>query len=100
MYELNLDQSPQDINKEQFQLESVRLQAFVAATGPGYKELRENTLEGGQRPPNSLPLPPTSREDLRLDGYLEYSHAAKALFINKHPCLLRDSNPGPMTQCH
>ncbi|GFU17100.1 hypothetical protein TNCV_1853591 [Trichonephila clavipes] len=25
------------------------------------------------------PLPPTLREDLRLDGYLEYPHAAKAL---------------------
>ncbi|GFX09578.1 hypothetical protein TNCV_2029441 [Trichonephila clavipes] len=27
---------------------------------------------GGQMPPTSLPLPPSSREDLRLDGYLEY----------------------------
>ncbi|GFV96949.1 uncharacterized protein TNCV_4351621 [Trichonephila clavipes] len=26
---------------------------------------------GAQRPPTSLPLPPTSREDLRLEGYLE-----------------------------
>ncbi|GFV08080.1 DUF4817 domain-containing protein [Trichonephila clavipes] len=25
---------------------------------------------GGQRPPTSLPLPPTSQEDLQLDGYL------------------------------
>ncbi|GFT91552.1 hypothetical protein TNCV_3903451 [Trichonephila clavipes] len=32
MDELNLDQAPQDINKEEFQLECVRLQAFVAAT--------------------------------------------------------------------
>ncbi|GFV92341.1 hypothetical protein TNCV_3949511 [Trichonephila clavipes] len=38
MYELNLDQAPQDINKEEFQLESVRLQAFVAATDPGCKK--------------------------------------------------------------
>ncbi|GFT39882.1 uncharacterized protein TNCV_3286591 [Trichonephila clavipes] len=56
------------------------------------------TFEGehpgyGQEPPNSLPFPPTTREDLRLDGYLEYSHAAKAQNIYKHPCLLRDSNP-------
>ncbi|GFY02827.1 hypothetical protein TNCV_3507071 [Trichonephila clavipes] len=28
---------------------------------------------GGQGPPTSLPLPPTTREDLRLDGYLEYT---------------------------
>ncbi|GFW84223.1 hypothetical protein TNCV_4878861 [Trichonephila clavipes] len=35
MNELNLDQAPQDINKEEFQLERVRLQAFVAATESG-----------------------------------------------------------------
>ncbi|GFV52949.1 uncharacterized protein TNCV_2876171 [Trichonephila clavipes] len=33
--ELNLDQAPQNINKE-FQLERARLQAFVAATDPGW----------------------------------------------------------------
>ncbi|GFX31919.1 uncharacterized protein TNCV_3408341 [Trichonephila clavipes] len=38
MDELNLDQAPQDINKEEFQLERVRLQAFVAATDPGCKK--------------------------------------------------------------
>ncbi|GFS79496.1 dimer_Tnp_hAT domain-containing protein [Trichonephila clavipes] len=37
MDELNLDQAPQDIHKE-FQLERVRLQTFVAATGPGCKK--------------------------------------------------------------
>ncbi|GFW93977.1 hypothetical protein TNCV_4812951 [Trichonephila clavipes] len=47
---------------------------------------------GWSGPPTYLPLPPITREDLRLDGYLEYSHAAKALNIYKHPCLLRDSN--------
>ncbi|GFT55536.1 hypothetical protein TNCV_3320511 [Trichonephila clavipes] len=49
----------------------------------------------GQGPPPSLSLPPTSGENLRLAGYLEYSHATKALYIDKHPCLLRDSNLGP-----
>ncbi|GFX57814.1 uncharacterized protein TNCV_943741 [Trichonephila clavipes] len=53
---------------------------------------------GGQRPPTSLPLPPTSRKDLRLDDYLKYPHAAKALYIYKHPCLPRDSNPDPTVQ--
>ncbi|GFW52880.1 slit-like protein [Trichonephila clavipes] len=38
MDELNLDQAHQDINKEEFQLESVRLQAFVAATDPAVKK--------------------------------------------------------------
>ncbi|GFV26916.1 RWD domain-containing protein [Trichonephila clavipes] len=38
MGELNLDQAPQDINKEEFQLERVRLQAFLAATDPGCKK--------------------------------------------------------------
>ncbi|GFT79478.1 hypothetical protein TNCV_604721 [Trichonephila clavipes] len=38
MHELNLDQAPQDINKEEFQLERVRLQAFEAAVEPGCKK--------------------------------------------------------------
>ncbi|GFW25681.1 uncharacterized protein TNCV_1309421 [Trichonephila clavipes] len=38
IYELNLDQAPQDINKEEFQLQRVRLQAFVAVTDPGCKK--------------------------------------------------------------
>ncbi|GFV05163.1 uncharacterized protein TNCV_223771 [Trichonephila clavipes] len=38
MDELNLDQAPQNINKEEFQVERVRLQAFVAATEPGCKK--------------------------------------------------------------
>ncbi|GFW73609.1 uncharacterized protein TNCV_1540641 [Trichonephila clavipes] len=57
--------------------------------------LRKNTLGGSQEPPTSLPLPPATREDLWLDGYLEYPHAMKALYIYKHPCLPQDSNPGP-----
>ncbi|GFW94838.1 hypothetical protein TNCV_4248781 [Trichonephila clavipes] len=47
---------------------------------------------GRQRTPTSLPLIPASREELQLNSYLEYSHAVKALYIYKHPCLLRDSN--------
>ncbi|GFX84249.1 uncharacterized protein TNCV_3975961 [Trichonephila clavipes] len=38
MDELNLDQAPQDINKKEFQLQRVRLQAFVAATDPSCKQ--------------------------------------------------------------
>ncbi|GFW91639.1 hypothetical protein TNCV_4500581 [Trichonephila clavipes] len=45
-----------------------------------------------------LSFPPTSREDSQLDGYLEYLHAAKTLYIYKHPCLLRESNSGSTTQ--
>ncbi|GFW24220.1 hypothetical protein TNCV_1847791 [Trichonephila clavipes] len=37
--------------------------------------LRKNTSGSGQWPSTSLPLPSTSQEDLRLDGYLEYPHA-------------------------
>ncbi|GFX24600.1 uncharacterized protein TNCV_3343801 [Trichonephila clavipes] len=36
--DINLDQPPQDINKEEFQLVRVRVQAFVAATYPGCKK--------------------------------------------------------------
>ncbi|GFY01758.1 uncharacterized protein TNCV_1467501 [Trichonephila clavipes] len=53
---------------------------------------------GGSLSPTSHPLPPTSREDLKLDGCLEYPYAAKTLYIYKHPCLHRDSNPSPMSQ--
>ncbi|GFY22609.1 uncharacterized protein TNCV_2178701 [Trichonephila clavipes] len=38
MNELHLDQAPQDIITEEFQLKSVRLQAFIAATDPGCKK--------------------------------------------------------------
>ncbi|GFU99868.1 uncharacterized protein TNCV_1257171 [Trichonephila clavipes] len=38
MEELILDQAPQDINKEEFHLERVCLQAFIAATDPGCKK--------------------------------------------------------------
>ncbi|GFY16801.1 uncharacterized protein TNCV_4338021 [Trichonephila clavipes] len=51
-----------------------------------------------QGPPTSFPRPPTSREDLRLDGYLKYLHTAKALYFYKHQCLRQDSNPGPTAQ--
>ncbi|GFV76170.1 uncharacterized protein TNCV_4672591 [Trichonephila clavipes] len=56
------------------------------------------TPEGGQGPPTSLPFPPTSRENLKLDGYLEYPHATKALYIFKHPGLFQDLNPDPTAQ--
>ncbi|GFX04185.1 uncharacterized protein TNCV_3973341 [Trichonephila clavipes] len=54
--------------------------------------LREKFLEGGQEPSTTLPFPLTSLDDSRFDGYLEYPHAAKAIY--KNSCLLRDSNPG------
>ncbi|GFW19589.1 putative DD41D transposase [Trichonephila clavipes] len=38
MDELNLVQALQDVHKKEFQLERVRLQAFVAATDPGCKK--------------------------------------------------------------
>ncbi|GFT36538.1 hypothetical protein TNCV_1344901 [Trichonephila clavipes] len=47
MDELNLDQAPQDINKEEFQLERVRLQAFVAATDPGCKKRTHKSVSLG-----------------------------------------------------
>ncbi|GFT08529.1 hypothetical protein TNCV_5024291 [Trichonephila clavipes] len=45
--------------------------------------------------PPLFPFPPISREDLRLDGYLEYLYAEKAQYIYKHPCLLRHFDPRP-----
>ncbi|GFX12948.1 hypothetical protein TNCV_3659441 [Trichonephila clavipes] len=43
-------------------------------------------------PLTSLFLPPTSREDLWLNDFLNNTHAAQAVYIYKHPYLLRDSN--------
>ncbi|GFW12057.1 uncharacterized protein TNCV_4531221 [Trichonephila clavipes] len=55
--------------------------------------LRENTLEGRHCPSISLPLPPTIRGELRLDGYLEYPHAVKAWGYSK--LHLQTSMPSP-----
>ncbi|GFX91885.1 hypothetical protein TNCV_3577151 [Trichonephila clavipes] len=52
----------------------------------------ENRGQGLHLPLFPIHLP---HEDLRLDGYLEYPLAAVALYIYKHPCLLRDSKPVP-----
>ncbi|GFW47500.1 hypothetical protein TNCV_2437191 [Trichonephila clavipes] len=52
----------------------------------------------GQRPTFSLLLPQTSREDLRLDGYLEYPQAVQAIHTYNHPYLLRDLNPDSKAQ--
>ncbi|GFV35990.1 hypothetical protein TNCV_2867481 [Trichonephila clavipes] len=54
--------------------------------------------EDGQGPHTSPLFPPTSRENLQLDGYLEYPHATKALRIYKQPCFLRNSSPDPTAQ--
>ncbi|GFT55105.1 hypothetical protein TNCV_2325981 [Trichonephila clavipes] len=75
----------------------IRIRRRTGQKGTGEKEVhhecdfvrfRPNFEEehpgGNQRPSTSLPLPPTSRENLWLDGYLEYPHAAKALYIYKH----------------
>ncbi|GFV16108.1 hypothetical protein TNCV_3378721 [Trichonephila clavipes] len=75
------------------------LLALALSTMLGFARFHPN-FEGeypgdSQRPPRSLPVPPTSREDLRLDGCSEYFHAAKALYIYQHLCLLRGSIPWP-----
>ncbi|GFS50036.1 hypothetical protein TNCV_1836701 [Trichonephila clavipes] len=56
----------------------------------------EHHRRDGDLPP--LPLPSISQEDFQLNEYLEYLYAAQALYICKHPCFLRDSNPGHMKQ--
>ncbi|GFX22021.1 hypothetical protein TNCV_2429271 [Trichonephila clavipes] len=56
----------------------------------------EGALPGGdQGSQTSLPPPPISRVNLRLDGYLEYTDAAKTLYIYKHPCLPPGFEPRP-----
>ncbi|GFV97531.1 hypothetical protein TNCV_2040391 [Trichonephila clavipes] len=56
---------------------------------------RESTMRGQGL---LTSLPPTSRDDMRLDGYFEYPHVAKELHIYKQPCLIRDSNRGHTAQ--
>ncbi|GFW05305.1 hypothetical protein TNCV_3358241 [Trichonephila clavipes] len=52
---------------------------FVKSTDVG-----EHSV-GGQGPPTSFPLPPTSRVDLRLGGYLEYPMPQRHYtFTNNH----------------
>ncbi|GFT43476.1 uncharacterized protein TNCV_815211 [Trichonephila clavipes] len=58
----------------------------------------EGKHPGGPGPPTSLPLPPSSQEDLRLDGYLECPYSVNALYVYKHLCILWDSKPGSTTQ--
>ncbi|GFT58296.1 hypothetical protein TNCV_2118111 [Trichonephila clavipes] len=50
-----------------------------------------------QASPISLPLPPTSREDLGIYAYLECSHVTEVQLIY-NPCLLWDLNPGTTAQ--
>ncbi|GFV88451.1 hypothetical protein TNCV_1242641 [Trichonephila clavipes] len=64
---------------------------IASPVSTSFKMLENHEKEhrsGGQGLPTSLPFPPTSREDLRLDGYLKYPLAVKALYIYKHHCLL------------
>ncbi|GFT27011.1 rab GTPase-binding effector protein 1 [Trichonephila clavipes] len=62
--------------------------------------------ETGQKLSTSLPLPPSSRDDLRLNSYLEYPHAAKRIlfsdeahfwlngYVNKQNCRIwSEANP-------
>ncbi|GFT64588.1 hypothetical protein TNCV_649651 [Trichonephila clavipes] len=48
----------------------------LARFHPNFEEEHPGSDQGS---PTSLPLPATSREDLWLDGYLEYPNATKAL---------------------
>ncbi|GFY10971.1 hypothetical protein TNCV_1124921 [Trichonephila clavipes] len=60
----------------------------------------EKEHPGGQGHPASRPLPPTSRKDLQSYGYLRYPPLENTLYIYKHPCLPRDSNPVPTHRSH
>ncbi|GFW93006.1 hypothetical protein TNCV_4209421 [Trichonephila clavipes] len=68
---------------------------FIVANGQIFTPVVINTLGMVGYLPPPLPLPPTSQEDLWLDGHLDDPHAAKALYIYKYSCLPRDSNLGP-----
>ncbi|GFS47992.1 uncharacterized protein TNCV_3599421 [Trichonephila clavipes] len=78
-------------------MSSIRLPGMFRLSKSSYNR-RVEYPRGGQGLRITLPLSPALREDLRLDDYLEYPPAAKALYILKPPCLLWDSNPSPTAQ--
>ncbi|GFX51784.1 hypothetical protein TNCV_5014861 [Trichonephila clavipes] len=62
-----------EVEKEPFRFSApYRWQNSLAQFHPN---LEEEHPGGSQEPPTSLPLLPTTREDLRLDGYLWLSSA-------------------------
>ncbi|GFX19519.1 uncharacterized protein TNCV_2074281 [Trichonephila clavipes] len=95
---MQLDRCPRNLSWQRAGLYVTRSFKHHAVDRPiwlVYHNLEGGHPDFGEGPTTFLPVPPTSREDLRLDGYLEYPHAAKALYIYKHSCLLRYSKPGP-----
>ncbi|GFX47205.1 hypothetical protein TNCV_2747811 [Trichonephila clavipes] len=72
---------PQKIQVSTLRSTPNRSQYDLARFHPNFEE--EHPV-GVQGPPTCLTLPPSSREDLRIDGYLEYPYALKALYIYKH----------------
>ncbi|GFU12224.1 hypothetical protein TNCV_4600321 [Trichonephila clavipes] len=58
--------------------------------------LKKNTLD--QEPPTSPSLPPTSREDLRIDGYLKYPHALEGP-IHLQTSMIRTQTQRHSIQC-
>ncbi|GFU94982.1 hypothetical protein TNCV_3216201 [Trichonephila clavipes] len=71
------------------------MQVKLRLGGLGFTPLMmKNTFGVGQGPFIYLILASTSREDFRLDEYLEYPHAARGTTLP----FLWDSNPGPMAQ--
>ncbi|GFW35706.1 hypothetical protein TNCV_4435551 [Trichonephila clavipes] len=85
MDELSSDQAPQDINKEEFQLESVRLQAFVAATDPGCYEHTLYELVGDiSRTQICIATHGRKRHHSALGGVLYNSIGRKDLYYLSH----------------
>ncbi|GFU78226.1 hypothetical protein TNCV_5008071 [Trichonephila clavipes] len=58
-------------------------------------QFRRRKPWGGQGHPTSFSLPPTSRENLRLDGYLEYPYAGQTADTDGRPelCPILESAP-------
>ncbi|GFV67586.1 hypothetical protein TNCV_4622661 [Trichonephila clavipes] len=96
--ELMTTRGSQNSSRQRVKCTPAVSRSFESHTARFYPNFEVEHPGGGQRPLTSLPLPSTSQEDLRLEGYLDYLYAAKALYIYKHASLLRDSIPGSTAQ--
>ncbi|GFW61787.1 uncharacterized protein TNCV_1471091 [Trichonephila clavipes] len=87
MDELNLDEAPQDINKEEFQLKCVRLQAFVSATDPDCKKelIRSGSL--ASRAARDKPWSTLCKKSHGIPSSPRAAAVAKFRLLTGHDCL-------------
>ncbi|GFT87478.1 hypothetical protein TNCV_2395831 [Trichonephila clavipes] len=69
------------------------MQVTIAIFARFHPNIEGETMGVARGLPTSHPLPPTIIEGLAARWLFRVPPAAKALYIYKHPCPRRDSNP-------